>query len=449
MSKKLFWLISVIVIFSMVFSFSLAGCKTTEEETTEEEATEEEAVEEETAEEEVVEEEEAEPKDPVSLIIYSDIFGPVFENLFARFTEDTGYPLEYESLPGDEYDALLSARFLAGEPSDLLVHMGTPSLLSIIRPEENLLDITDWVEKNLAGTLLSEDIIAANKYSTGQVFGVPLTGVTVRAHFYNKNVMEAAGVELPKNYDDFVNNIAPKVADAGYIPLYSMGKDKWGVSFFSDTYVADEMVTTDIQERINTRQATFADTGYGDAWLLQKQLYDNGYLNDDFAEGTYDGAVAAMANDEAFITEFSVVVTSRFTEEENEKLGGLCLSRDGNRVYYGLPNYIYPTAAGKNPEGAMAFMEWFTDPANLSEYYSELKMIVPYIGVDAEMWPVAADYKEYFDAQTPWNPTLVTWERASDHAINVILGVKTVEEALEDMQINFDQKAAAAGVEGF
>ena len=68
----------------------------------------------------------AEKKEPVKLIIFADIMAPVFDHLFERFEEDTGYPMEIEALTAKSYKAVVASRLITKEVPDLIVNHGTP-----------------------------------------------------------------------------------------------------------------------------------------------------------------------------------------------------------------------------------------------------------------------------------------------------------------------------------
>ena len=149
------------------------------------------------------------------------------------------------------------------------------------------------------------------------------------------------------------------------------------------------------------------------------------------------------------MTPLSIIVCARFKPEKMVDLGGFGLSKEGNRIYYSFPNYAYVPVKAKNPKGAMAFLEWFIKADSLAKYYSELKMMPPYIGVKSEMYTVAADFKRYFDAQTPFVPLLkASYAQVGDYSTLILAGTKTPQEALQAMQDVFARNAKVAGIPG-
>jgi raffinose/stachyose/melibiose transport system substrate-binding protein len=461
MKKVLFWLLVVVLSVSIVSVFSLSGCKeepageeTTEEtaEETAEETTEEEA--EEPAEEETTEE--VVPKDePVNIILFADILVPAMEEMFDKFTEETGWPVELEPVPGgQDFFNIVPTRLASGEGPDILIAHGTPLEYILYNPANNFVDFTDYSMENIADIKVPMAILEANAVN-GKNYGIPFGPITLRGYYYNKNVMEAAGVELPTSCTDFLENVAPKIREAGFDPIYGMLQDGWGLGMEAENFVGDEFTTTDIQERINNKEATFADSAFLRAFQWQKDLYEAGYYNDDVLVGTYDGAVEAMMSGTAFCTMLSVNTMGRFSDEANaEYLGGFYMSENSDRAYYSLPHYAYlvnEKAGGDNPEGAMAFFEWFMEEDNLFDYYSSLRTTSAYMGINNEMWPYAQDLKAGFDASDPpFTYTLkASTKQAGTYSSQVVAGTATPQEAADQMTADFTESAKAIGLEAY
>ena len=443
MSKKLFWLAAIALIFTLVFSFSLAGCK--EEAATVETTVEETA--EETTEAEVETTEEAGPKEPIKVVWCADVYPDAVPNMFARFTEATGYEVEIEVLPGGmDYNTLVPARFVSGEVPDLLFFWGSSNEQSMLNPAENLLDLSDYYASNITGTLIPESLVKDMQYQ-GANYGLAAWGITVRGFFYNKDVMEAAGVDIPTSWEDYYTNVAPNVKAAGFTPEYGMGLDRWGLDFNMENYVADEFATTDIQDKINAGEANLLDTGFGESLEMIKKCLDAGFFQNDVMTGTYDGAVAAISDGTTFMTGLSTPVAARIPEESADKVGGFCLSKEGNRAYIALPHGVFVPKEAVNMDGVDAFLDWFIDIDQLNTYYGELMFISPYTGVENELSLPNAEFKTYVDAQPAMSIRLKAgYGQASNFGVLVLSGEKTPEQAAIEMNSTYIEAAKALGL---
>lgn len=442
MKSTVLKLFCILIAVTFIFSLGLAGCKTT---TTQETIAAETTAAATTAAETTAAETTAEaPKEPIKVIWCADTYPDAVANMFKRFTDATGYEVEIEVLPGgNEYNTLVPARFVSGEVPDLFFYWGSSNEQSTLNPTENLLDLTDYYTKNITDKLIPGDLVKQMQYQ-GKNYGLAVWGITVRGFFYNKDVMAASGVAVPKNWDDFFTNVAPKVKAAGFIPQYGMGLDKWGIDFNMENYVADEFVNTDIQDKINAGEANLLDTGFKESMEMIKKFLDAGFFQKDVMTGTYDGAVAAISDGTTFMTGLSTPVAARIPAEAADKVGGFCLSKEGNRAYIALPHGVFVPKAAKNMDGVNAFMDWFITPEQLNTWYGELMFISPYIGVTNELSLPNAEFKTYFDAQTPMSIRLkASYGMASNFGTLVLSGEKTPEQAAIEMNNAYIESAKA------
>ena len=210
------------------------------------------------------------------------------------------------------------------------------------------------------------------------------------------------------------------------------------------------MIATGVELKINGKKATFHDTDFQKAFEMQLKVKIAGFYNEDAIMGTYDGAIKSLSDGESFMTMLSVVSSARFTDEAMQYLGGVGLSKETNRIYFGMPNCAYIPKDAKNMEGAKAFINWFIKRENLQKFYGELKMITPYMGIEAEMYPVAADFKKGFDALTPYVPQLLAAiPQVGTYVAPMIAGEKKPYDIVEEMQQDFAKNAKAAGLPAY
>jgi ABC-type glycerol-3-phosphate transport system substrate-binding protein len=316
----------------------------------------------------------------------------------------------------------------------------------MLNPAENILDLTDWLAKNVKDKLIPESLLRAMAYA-GRNYHLPVSGIVVRGFFYNKDVLQKAGVALPKSWDDFLKNVAPKIKAAGFTPVYGMGLDRWGMDFHMENYVADQFATTDIQDRLNKGQANLYDTQFLESLQMIKKLQDAGYFQDNVMTGTYDGAVAAISDGTTFMTGLSSPVGGRIPAAAQDKVSAFCLSKEGNRAYIALPQGMFVPKKAKNMDGARAYLDWFIKPENIAKYYGELKVSPPYQGVKVDMNLTSAGFKSFVDAEPAMDIRLKAfYGQAGNYAAQVLSGEKTPEEALAEMNATYIQNAKAQGL---
>ncbi len=184
MSNKLFWLISVAVIFSMVFSFSLAGCKEEAVEEAVEEAAEEEAIEEEAVEEEVIEEE-----DPAALEADLEMWKyPRMENEEEFFGDIF---TEFQKLYPNVNLSLTIIPW-SGGPEKVNVAIASDTTPDIFF--DSTLRQTEYAEKGLLVSV--SDVIEANKTGVAEAL---LDGVVIDGERYVAATNTSGGTPMMIN----------------------------------------------------------------------------------------------------------------------------------------------------------------------------------------------------------------------------------------------------------
>lgn len=127
-----------------------------------------------------------------------------------KILADDGLTLEYTQIPLDQYNTWLSTQLASGEGPDILMDGASfPARVSA----GNLVDISDDpVLENFTpeGLALASD-------ADGKVYGVPSYG-WFSGIFYNKDLFDEAGVEVPTTFDEFIT-VADGLTSAGVQPM--------------------------------------------------------------------------------------------------------------------------------------------------------------------------------------------------------------------------------------
>lgn len=130
-----------------------------------------------------------------------------FENLIAKFTEDTNIKVKVSFIPKDSFNTKLNSALANGKGPDVS-YLDQPRMAEF-GSDGTLVDLTDKVKSS---ETVSEDMFFSSAYDTcildGKTYGVPLT-ITTSVFLYNKSLVNENN--LPKDWDDMVK-IAKEVA---------------------------------------------------------------------------------------------------------------------------------------------------------------------------------------------------------------------------------------------
>jgi len=147
--------------------------------------------------------------------------GETVNEIAKRFNESQSDIVITPVYKGGYEDTLTAtiAAFRAGEQPNI-VQVFDAGSATIIGATGAVIPVADLIQE--AGIAFdAEDYISGVRYffadSAGKMVGMPFNSSSP-IMYYNTAVLEEAGVEPPKTWEEF-EMIAPKLADAGYVPL--------------------------------------------------------------------------------------------------------------------------------------------------------------------------------------------------------------------------------------
>ena len=112
---------------------------------------------------------------------------------------------------------------------------------------------------------------------------------------YNVDVYEQLGLSVPTTWDEFLSN-SDKIKDAGITPVMGTYGDTWTsqivlLADFHNILAQDP----DWADKYTANQAKYADEPGLPSFQKIQDLYDAGYLNEDFASAKLDEGLERVA----------------------------------------------------------------------------------------------------------------------------------------------------------
>jgi raffinose/stachyose/melibiose transport system substrate-binding protein len=121
----------------------------------------------------------------------------------------------------------------------------------------------------------------------GKTYALPMNAVTPIMFYYNKDVLKAAGVGVPKNWDDIIAAI-PKLKKAGVAGFSLAGASKWPELMWEE-YLVDRVAGPEAFNAVMAGEKdSWSDPGIIKANEMIQQLVDAGGFVDGFASVTAD-----------------------------------------------------------------------------------------------------------------------------------------------------------------
>lgn len=287
------------------------------------------------------------------------------------FNKETGNTINFELTPDDQYANVLKAKFATGEGPDIFLSQGGTGVAQF-QPDQHCLDLSGepWVSR------LNDWAKAGGTYG-GKLYGFNTWSVDGWGYLYIPSAFEAAGVQVPKTYQDFLT-VCQKLKDKGYTPIYEYGQAQWHQEVCLNAFSAfAALASPGLYDKLNQNQAKLADQQVLVTALTQmKELNDKGYYGDNFLANTWENAIDAMGSGKYAMT----LVYSTF---QNEVLAKYPDSKADTWQMFPSPladNTVWATSAGgiyryinkdsKIIDACKAYLNFLCRVDNLKTYYA-------------------------------------------------------------------------------
>lgn len=266
---------------------------------------------------------------------------------------------------GGDGDNLVKTRLSTGDMADVFEY-NSGSLFQAISPKANLAPVTDepWVA-DLDDTF--KQVVTAGE----DVYGAPWQSITGGGVFYNVPLYEKLGLEVPATWDEFMANNA-KIKASGVAPVEQTFGDTWTSQIFVlADYHNVESANPSFAEDYTNNEAKFATTPEALAGFEHlEDVFEAGYLNEDFASAKFTDGLAAVATGEAahypMIT-FGIPAISGVAPDHVDDVGffgmpGADADTHGATLWSPSGIYIPKTTEGNKLEAAKKFQAFLASP---------------------------------------------------------------------------------------
>ena len=361
-----------------------------------------------------------------------------------NFVGTTKVPLNLE-----EYDGKLNALVAAGQTPDMFICNPGPNMDVYVNAgvAADLTDILTNQEADWYSTF-TDGIFERMTYD-GKIMAVP-TNFAAALCFYNTEIFEAAGVEVPTTYTELLD-ACQKIKDAGYTPISCSAGTAWCLSMVAG-YLCDRQ-GVDLAA-IADHTANWTDDTCVQAGEKLKELSQ--YFQETAAGDSNDQATANFYNGEAAILiqgSWAIAQINGNNPDFETKCGvfqfpGIEGANDPNRMIVKTDNLLM-SATTEHQDAVIALMKMFTDE-EAQKYTAEVGGKIPIIKdleIDYDKAPAQLKYVQDILANATgtfgfYNESLASVEAGDcfDNAmVDIFLGNQTPEEAFQTVQDFYEE----------
>ncbi|WP_100404317.1 ABC transporter substrate-binding protein [Bacillus solitudinis] len=399
------------------------------------------------------------PETTVTFLVDNQTVMDGLESVAAEIKERYNITTEFEVRPGGtEGDNVVKTRLATGEMTDLMWY-NSGSLFKALNPEEYFEDLA-----NESFMEVLDDSYKETVEVNGKVFGIPGESANVGGWLYNKKVYEELGLEVPKTWEQLLEN-NEKIKAAGKVPVVASFKDTWTsqLVFLADYY------------NVHTEQPDFAEDFTNNADKIAsnslavrgfeklQELQEAGHFNDEQTATSYEDALKMLALGEAAhypMLSFALPAIEATYPDSMDDIGFFGQPGDDGENHgltLWMPGSIYLNKDSEKVEAGKQWMEFFVSPEGLEIYMSEMKANGPYVikGVDLpedayeavkEMVPYLEDGK-VAPALEFLSP--IKGPALEQITVEVGLGMTSAQEGAEKYDRDVEKQAKQLGLEGW
>lgn len=366
-----------------------------------------------------------------------DLISKGYADVIERFNKD--YEGKYHVTPIttnlEEYYTKLNALVASGDTPDVFIVSPGPNLTDYVEPGVAA-PLDSYLADGWKDTFTSDAVFSQMTYD-GQIYAVPLN-IAAACAFYNTEMFEAAGAEVPKTWDEMIA-ACDKLQAAGYTPITISAGTAWCLSMVAG-YLC-EMEDVDLAA-LADGSASWTDGKLASA--AEKLVQLSQYFQKTAAGDTNDVATANFYNEEAAILiqgSWAIAQINGSNPDFESKCG--VFQFPGVERVIAKSDSLAMSSSTKNPEACIALMKYFTDDT-AQKYTAEVGGKIPVTNVeyDASVAPAQLGYvMDVFSNATGtfgfYNESMPSTEAGAffdDSMVSVFLGDMTPEEAATEME---------------
>lgn len=309
-----------------------------------------------------------------------------FEAVLDVFEQETGATVNYTSF-GDNGATTLNTQVEGGNPPDVAV-VGQPALMQQLATDGALVPLSDTAAANVADNY-AQDWIDLGTVD-GELYGVWFKAANKSTMWYNADIYDEAGAEVPEDWDGFLEQLQI-VSDAGYYGI-SIGADVgWPLTdWFENVYL--RTAGGDMYDQLTAHEIPWTDPSVTEALEVLASLWGTPLVQPGAAQRTFPDTIPAVfgANPEAGTVYEGDFVAGNIADDGNSVVGE-------NALFYDFPsiNGSAPAVVGggdvaiafNDDEATQALMAFLATPEAAEAWVPNGGLTSPNQNVDTSLYP--------------------------------------------------------------
>ena len=313
------------------------------------------------------------------------------EAVVAAYEEKTGLDINLTVADTSQFQTTVRTQLSSGTAPDVFTVWaggGNPGAIDVLQKAGYLADLSDrpWVDTVDEGTAETLQI-------DGKTYGLP-SKLDAVGTIYNTGTLAELGLEVPTTYSELLDYCG-EVKDAGKVAFALGIQTDWVTQLIPYALVASTVYADDpeFDAELTDGSATFAGSGWGDAFDKYLEMSDAGCFNDD-PLGTDVTASYALVNSGDAVGVVQVLASYpqiASTAPEGTEFGFFPLPGDDSgttSIPRGIGVSFAVNESAKNKVNALDFVDWLATPEATAIWFEAAPGIPALSDADVELDPV-------------------------------------------------------------
>lgn len=230
----------------------------------------------------------------IHVLVYGDASNKVEKRIIDTFNKTSKVKAVLDTIPGADYQQKLQTIISTPQAPDVFFNWGGGSIKPFVEAGL-LLPLDDFIKKDpeLENAFLPSVFNSA--VVDGKPYGVPMRGTQPVLLFHNKTVLDEAGVEPPKTFDELLDAVGKLKAAGVKTPIALGGGDRWPTQMWFQ-YLYDRVAGPGLfQKALDGDKEAWNSPESRKALGMMRQLVDAGAFGKNYDSVKYtNGASPAL-----------------------------------------------------------------------------------------------------------------------------------------------------------
>ncbi|AQS71059.1 ABC transporter substrate-binding protein [Streptomyces pactum] len=229
----------------------------------------------------------------IHVLVYGDASNKVEKRIVDTFNKTSDVKVVLDTIPGADYQQKLQTIISTPQAPDVFFNWGGGSIKPFVKADL-LLPLDDMIKKNpdLKSKFLPN--VFESAVVDGKSYGIPMRGTQPILLFHNKAVLDKAGVQPPKTWDELLD-VVGKLKDEGVTPIALGGGDRWPTQMWFQ-YLYDRVAGPELFEKaVGGDKSAWESADSKKALSMLEELVDAGAFGKNYDSVKYtNGASPAL-----------------------------------------------------------------------------------------------------------------------------------------------------------